>query len=71
MIWNILKSVLGINAELGTTNKIAGGINILALAPLGIWLWSNRAAEITFTYEQMGIFALITLAYIEMNRRAT
>lgn len=66
----ILLKLLGFGGDFGTANKVAGGINILALAPLGIWLWSNRAAEITFTYEQLGIFALVTLAYIEMNRRA-
>lgn len=69
MMQLILK-LLGLDGGFGTANKVAGGINILALAPLGIWLWSNRAVEITFTYEQLGIFALVTLAYIEMNRRA-
>jgi len=67
---NFLLRLLGFTADLGTANKVAGGINILALAPLGIWLWANKAATITFTYEQLGIFALVTLAYIEMNRRA-
>lgn len=69
MIAFLLK-LLGFGSDFGAANKVAGGINILALAPLGIWLWSNRASEITFTYEQLGIFALVTLAYIEMNRRA-
>lgn len=70
MIQLILK-LLGLTGDIGTVNKVAGGINILTLAPLGYFLWTHKLDTISFSYEQLFFFALIIYGYIEMNRRAT
>lgn len=67
---SILSKLLGLIGGESITNKVAGGINFLALAPLGVWLYAHKATEICFSYEQIGIVALIIFGYVEMNRRA-
>lgn len=55
------------------TNNVLGTVNILALAPLGVWLYAHKDEQVTFTVS-LGFLALLCgVAYVvvELNRRAT
>lgn len=71
MIGKIL-ALLGLGNGGSVTNNVLGTFNILALAPLGVWLYAHKDEQVSFTVS-LGFLALLCgIAYVlvEINRRA-
>jgi hypothetical protein len=69
---DLVKSLLGLGNGSGIASKALGTFNILALAPLGIWLYAHRDEQVTFTLSlgTLAVLAVLLYAFLEINRRS-
>jgi len=71
MLGKIL-GLLGLGNGASIASKALGTVNILALAPLGIWLYAHKDEQVTFTMSlgSLAVCAVLVYVFLEINRRA-
>lgn len=67
----VILKLLGLGGETSVANKALGVGNMLALAPVGIWLYRHHEEVLTF-HVDVGTLTLVAAGVyvlIELNRR--